>query len=115
MARFYKAEDTVVANFKFASGVLGSGVWSFVTLRYLFSYEISWINVLFGFGKERRRCKNMVILQALKGYSSPERGDISVFNHPYNNTIFIKRIVAVWIPCKCRRSVNDKRKGTTQT
>lgn len=31
MARFYKAEDTVVANFKFASGVLGSGVWSFVT------------------------------------------------------------------------------------
>ena len=31
MARFYKAEDTVVANFKFASGVLGAGVWSFVT------------------------------------------------------------------------------------
>lgn len=31
MAGFYEPEDTVVANFKFSSGVLGSGVWSFVT------------------------------------------------------------------------------------
>lgn len=31
MAGFYAAEDTVIANFKFSSGVLGSGVWSFVT------------------------------------------------------------------------------------
>ncbi|HLW08270.1 MAG TPA: Gfo/Idh/MocA family oxidoreductase [Marinilabiliaceae bacterium] len=31
MAGFYAAEDTVVANFKFSSGVLGSGMWSFVT------------------------------------------------------------------------------------
>lgn len=31
MAGFYTAEDTVTANFKFSSGVLGAGVWSFVT------------------------------------------------------------------------------------
>jgi predicted dehydrogenase len=31
MGGLYKAEDTVVANFRFKSGILGVGAWSFVT------------------------------------------------------------------------------------
>ncbi len=60
-------------------------------------YEISWINVLVWLweGKEADVKKPWWDYKRLKGYSSPQRGDISVFNHPYNNTIFIKRIVAL--------------------
>jgi signal peptidase I len=60
-------------------------------------YEISWINVLVWLweGKEADVKKTWWDYKRLKGYSSPQRGDISVFNHPYNNTIFIKRIVAL--------------------
>jgi signal peptidase I len=60
-------------------------------------YEISWINLLVWFweGKDADVKKRWWNYKRLKGYSSPQRGDISVFNHPYNNTIFIKRIVAL--------------------
>lgn len=60
-------------------------------------YEISWINVLVWFweGKEADIKKTWWEYKRLKGFSSPQRGDISVFNHPRSNTIFIKRIVAL--------------------
>jgi signal peptidase I len=60
-------------------------------------YEISWINVLVWFweGKDTDVTKPWWNYKRFKGYSAPQRGDISVFNHPQNNIIFIKRIVAL--------------------
>ena len=60
-------------------------------------YEVSWINGLVWLieGKDADLEKKWWNYRRLKGYSSPKRGDITVFNHPYHNTIFIKRIVAL--------------------
>lgn len=60
-------------------------------------YEVSWINGLVWLieGRDADIHKRWWEYKRLKGYSSPKRGDISVFNHPYHNTIFIKRIVAL--------------------
>lgn len=53
-------------------------------------YEVSWINGLVWLieGRDADIHKRWWEYKRLKGYSSPKRGDISVFNHPYHNTIF---------------------------
>ncbi|ASB47960.1 signal peptidase I [Alkalitalea saponilacus] len=60
-------------------------------------YEVSWINLLVWLweGKSADLEKRWWEYNRLKGYSSPKRGDIAVFNHPHNGNIFIKRIVAL--------------------
>lgn len=60
-------------------------------------YEISWINGLVWLlaGKDADVQEKWWPYHRLKGYSSPKRGDITVFNHPEHNTVFIKRIVAL--------------------
>ena len=60
-------------------------------------YEISWINGLVWLleGKNADLEKKWWKYKRLKGYSSPKRGDIAVFNHPFSNNIYIKRIAAL--------------------
>lgn len=60
-------------------------------------FEVSWINGLVWLieGKDADLEKKWWNYRRLKGYSSPKRGDITVFNHPKHNMIFIKRIVAL--------------------
>jgi signal peptidase I len=60
-------------------------------------YEISWINGLVWLmqGRTGDVQEKWWPYRRLKGYTSPKRGDISVFNHPNHNMIFIKRIVAL--------------------
>lgn len=59
-------------------------------------YKIPWINVLFWLAnnKEIDPNKSWWQYRRLNGYSSTNRGDILVFNHPHSGNIFIKRCVA---------------------
>ncbi len=60
-------------------------------------YEISWINILVWLyeGKGADIKKRWWNYNRLKGYFSPKRGDIAVFNHPHIGIVLIKRIVAL--------------------
>jgi signal peptidase I len=60
-------------------------------------YEISWINLLVWLweGKDADIKKRWWKYNRFKGYSSPKRGDVAVFNHPSNDNVFIKRIAAI--------------------
>jgi signal peptidase I len=59
-------------------------------------YDIPWVNVLFWLANDRNIDSEESWWQhrRLKGYSSPKKGDVLVFNHPGNRDVFIKRCVA---------------------
>ncbi|MDW3191967.1 MAG: signal peptidase I [Cytophagales bacterium] len=61
-------------------------------------FEIPWVDLLYYYSSNKRNDNNRRYwwnYHRLSGYSQYSRGDIMIFTHPYDNTEYIKRCLAI--------------------